>query len=187
MNKKIQVFEVKNFPWDENGYRPQTIAELSYDESGYQLHLKSYETELRMEVTNHNGCVWCDSCMEMFAQFAPDSDKNYINFEINPNGAMVCAIGACREDRISFAADEIGKLNPRTVINADSWEAWIDIPVDFIKKSIPSYTHEEGHKIKANFYKCGDETKYMHFGCWNNIIWQQPDFHRPEFFGEITL
>lgn len=187
MNKKTRIFEVKNFPWDENGYKPETVAELSYDDGGFKLHLKSYETELRAEVTEHNGCVWCDSCMEMFVQFAPDEDKRYINFEINPNGAVVCCIGAGREEREEFPAVVIDGLNPRTKINDDSWEAWIDIPVDFIKKAIPSYNHKEGNKIRANFYKCGDETKYMHFGCWNNIEWSQPDFHRPEFFGEIIL
>jgi hypothetical protein len=41
--------------------------------------------------------------------------------------------------------------------------------------------------ITGNFYKCGDETEYPHFGCWNLIASPVPDFHRPEYFGEIVL
>ncbi|WP_414481477.1 carbohydrate-binding family 9-like protein [Caldicoprobacter sp.] len=44
-----------------------------------------------------------------------------------------------------------------------------------------------GKRIKANFYKCGDKTKYPHWGCWNRIDTPHPDFHRPEFFGDLIL
>ena len=41
--------------------------------------------------------------------------------------------------------------------------------------------------MKGNFYKCGDDTKYPHFGCWNEVVWEEPDFHRPECFGDLIL
>ena len=38
---------------------------------------------------------------------------------------------------------------------------------------------------KANFYKCGDETLHPHFGCWNPVVAEEPNFHLPEFFGTL--
>jgi hypothetical protein len=30
-------------------------------------------------------------------------------------------------------------------------------------------------------------TRYPHYGCWNLIGTERPDFHRPEYFGTIVL
>ncbi|MDR2968576.1 MAG: hypothetical protein LBV32_03105, partial [Tannerellaceae bacterium] len=42
-------------------------------------------------------------------------------------------------------------------------------------------------KIKGNFYKCADGTKYPHYLSWSPVGTEHPDFHRPEYFGEILL
>ena len=42
-------------------------------------------------------------------------------------------------------------------------------------------------KIQANFYKCGEETAHPHYLSWNPIKTSRPDFHRPEYFGELKL
>jgi hypothetical protein len=42
-------------------------------------------------------------------------------------------------------------------------------------------------EIKANFYKCGDELQTPHFLSWNPIEIDQPDFHRPDFFGTLEF
>ena len=41
--------------------------------------------------------------------------------------------------------------------------------------------------IRANFYKCGDKTAHPHYLSWSPIDTPKPDFHRPEFFGELIL
>jgi hypothetical protein len=41
--------------------------------------------------------------------------------------------------------------------------------------------------IRANFYKCGDGTSVPHYVSWNPIEVENPDFHRPEFFGELVM
>ncbi len=43
----------------------------------------------------------------------------------------------------------------------------------------------EGKRIPANFYKCGDKLRTPHFLSWNKIEIEKPDFHRPDFFGEL--
>ena len=43
------------------------------------------------------------------------------------------------------------------------------------------------HSLRANFYKCGDKTAHPHYLSWSPIHTEKPDFHRPEFFGELIL
>ena len=40
-------------------------------------------------------------------------------------------------------------------------------------------------KILGNFYKCADETMNPHFVSWSPIDLPEPNFHCPEFFGNI--
>ena len=42
-------------------------------------------------------------------------------------------------------------------------------------------------KLRATFYKCGDKTAHPHFLSWNPVGTPAPDFHRPDFFGELIL
>jgi len=39
---------------------------------------------------------------------------------------------------------------------------------------------------RANFYRCGGKTDTQ-YACWNPIGCEKPDFHRPEFFGDLTF
>jgi hypothetical protein len=41
--------------------------------------------------------------------------------------------------------------------------------------------------LRANFYKWGDGTSVPHYLTWSHIVTETPDFHRPEFFGELFL
>ena len=64
-----------------------------------------------------------------------------------------------------------------------SWELVVSIPFRLMgldPENLPE-------KILGNFYKCADDTEYPHFVSWNPIDLPTPDFHRPEFFGEIYL
>ena len=180
------VFKVDNFPWDNGGVKPETYAELSYDDGGYRVLMVSYETELRAVETAHNSPVHEDSCMEFFAAFSED-DVRYINFEVNPNGAAHCEFGEGRGSRVCLDPSEIDALGITTRVYDDRWEVSYYIQKELIEKYLPTYRHEKGRRIRANFYKCGDKTGHEHYGCFNNIPWQHPDFHRPEFFAHIEL
>jgi Carbohydrate-binding family 9 len=44
-----------------------------------------------------------------------------------------------------------------------------------------------GVATRANFQKCGDSLPSPHYLVWNYIESENPDFHRPEFFGEVEF
>ena len=41
--------------------------------------------------------------------------------------------------------------------------------------------------LRCNFYKCGDKCDRPHFLSWSPIDKPEPNFHCPEFFGEVIL
>lgn len=187
IEKNGTSFEIKNYPWDENGFRPKTVINIGYDDGGFKIHYVSCETNLRAVETEHNTAVHKDSCMEIYMQFAPKTDKKYINIEVNPNGAVYSSVSTCREISECICAEDINTLGVKTTIKSDCWEVDYYIPKEYILKYIPTYEHKTGTVIKGNFYKCGDLTEKPHFGCFSNIVWKEPDFHRPEFFAEFKL
>ena len=188
IKKTPSTFEIKNFPWkDKYQATPKTFITLSYDDEGINVHFVSYETALRATETEHNTSVHKDSCMEIFMQYAADTDDRYINIEMNPNGAAYSAVSSGRESSQRIDPSDIDTLNIKTEIFKDRWEIKLKIKAEYIKKYIPSYKHESGVHMRGNFYKCGDDTDHPHFGCFNNIEWAYPDFHRPEFFADFVL
>ncbi len=188
ITKKGITFPVSNFPWEKDfPAKPATEVTVGYDDAGYRVRMVSYETTLRAVETAHNTPVCQDSCMELFMQFAPESDPRYINIEVNPNGAAYCGVNYRRGDSILIDPADIDTLCIRTAVYDDRWEIEYVIPSSFIQKYIPAYRHGEGTQIRGNFYKCGDMTDHTHYGCFANIEWDHPDFHRPEFFADFLL
>ena len=51
----------------------------------------------------------------------------------------------------------------------------------------PDFRLIPGIHFRGNCYKCGDRTEHPHFLAWNPVHTPTPDFHRPEFLGEMIL
>ena len=58
---------------------------------------------------------------------------------------------------------------------------------DWSKIPVLEFTLEPGKEIRANCYKCGDLTPKPHYLSWNPSTSANPDFHRPQDFGSMTL
>ena len=191
--------EISCFPWDENGYMPKTEARVVYTEKGFYVYLISYEKEIRAEYVKMNDPVCKDSCMEFFFNPNPEKDERYMNFELNPLGTLYLGIGKDRFDSKKvtdaavagipglfdikpYAAGEVSQDSPEPF-----WSIQFFIPFSFIEKLYGNLDFISGMRMTGNFYKCGDDTRYPHYGCWNKVINEEPDFHRSESFGTLIL
>ena len=117
-----------------------------------------------------------------------------MNFECNCIGAMVGSRRKGRaEDVQPFSPEKMARIErkcsfPREAFEEKDglfeWTVELAIPLELIfgakKIAFPQ-------KLKANFYKCADKTKKPHFLSWQPIELPKPDFHCPQFFGEIEL
>ena len=117
---------------------------------------------------------------------------NYYNFEFNCIGTIHLGWGPGRHNRKFVDPTIINKIEVRSSLGNQvlaeksgkfKWEIMIRIPLECLAfTSLPTL---KGLKTKGNFYKCGDETPEPHFVTWNPIKTENPDYHRPEYFGDI--
>ena len=71
--------------------------------------------------------------------------------------------------------------------NDDGWWLAAAIPFSAISELAGfKVAPKSGTVWRANFYRCGGRTDPQ-YACWNHIDNPQPDFHRPEFFGNLTF
>ncbi len=154
---------------------------------GVFVHFEADEPCPRAVFDNRDDPVYNDSCMEFFFQPFADDDR-YVNFEINPKGAFLCAIGKDRHDRVLL--NELSGCAPcvSARIASDGWSAELFVPERLIGDVFgKSFSVAHTQYIRANFYKCGDLTEQPHYASLFPVKTETPDFHRPEFFQKIYI
>ena len=176
--------------------KPEVRVEVKNDAEKLYLHYFVKGEQLRAVTTEDQGPVWEDSCVEFFCQVP--GDDHYMNFECNCIGAMVGSRRKGRaEDVQPFTPEQMARIErkcsfPREAFEEKDglfeWEVELRIPLDLIFGGVTGYgLPVTGDRLRVNFYKCADKTKKPHFLSWQPIPLPQPNFHCPEFFGEIEL
>ena len=173
-------------------YCPETIVEITNDREFLFLKYTVKGEQLRAATIEDQGPVWEDSCVEFFCQVP--GDRHYMNFETNCIGAMVASRRLGRDKDVQpLPPEEMALIErkssfPREIIEEKDgvfeWKVELRIPLKLIfRDHVPVFPQT----LRANFYKCADKTKRPHFVSWQPITLPKPDFHCPEFFGEIRL
>jgi len=195
---KLPLNEIGNVNWSDFPYKPDVEFSMAYDENNLYLKFKVHESSVRAVNTEPNSAVWEDSCCEFFCDF---DDKGYYNLETNCIGTQLIGYGEKLPDRELAAksrtraeAELINKIKKVSTLGSEPFDVKTgDFSYEIVMK-IPSeafYNHEikfeKGLNFRGNFYKCGDKTARMHFLSWNPIGTETPNFHVPEYFGEIKI
>jgi hypothetical protein len=135
-----------------------------------------------------NSPVHKDSCVEFFMK--KTDEETYMNFEFNCIGACDAARRTSREHKTPLSEEEYASIRRYTNLERKAfhekkgiheWELVVSIPLTLMGIE-PEMLPE---KILGNFYKCADDTDTPHYLSWNPVSVSEPDFHRPNFFGEI--
>jgi len=180
----LEELSIDRFPWDENHYRPESHARLGWTRGGLHVLMYSREPAVRAQETRIGGEVYKDSCLELYIGAA--EEPVYFNLECNPAGVMHIGIGTERAGRRVLAACPAGMRIATSLHKGAWWAVEYVVPADFLL-SEGSIRLENGAKLRGNAYKCGDLSAFRHHGMWNLVDWPKPDFHRPEFFGDLIL
>lgn len=177
--------EISCYKWGD-GYQPVAYAQLVYvDGKGFALHMHCDEKDPKAVYNNYNDPVYKDSCLEFFVSFNANSPL-YMNFEMNSNGAFLSAVRADRKSKTPI--DKLCDIpEVKAHRGADGWDVDVFFSLEMINKLFGECSFAKGSVFKGNFYKCGDETPRPHFGMWSPVELPSPDFHRPEFFGELKI
>jgi len=197
--KKINVFETRasasfsclteleNHLWRDEYpcFIPCRAGLYAVCGEGLFVRFEADEPCPRAVFENRDDPVYNDSCVEFFFQPFAD-DERYINFEINPKGAFLCAVGKDRFERVFLS--NLSGCNPvvNGHIDSDGWSAELFIPEQLISDVYgKNFSVSDVEYIRSNFYKCGDLTEQPHYASMFCVETAAPDFHRPEFFQKI--
>jgi len=183
-----ETIEILNWP-KQYSYRPITYFNIGRSSDAVFIKYSVHGSMLRAIYTNDHDPVHEDSCVEFFCM--PQDAKKYTNFEFNCIGTCSASSRSGRsEDVVPFSKDEMKTIERYPSIGHRAfnemegmfeWELTVKIPMKLMNidpENLPE-------KIKGNFYKCADGTDSMHFVSWSPINTENPDFHRPEFFGDL--
>lgn len=175
--------------WEEFSYIPKVGFKIAHNGTEILLKYTVSEKYTMARETKTNGNVYKDSCVEFFISF---DQTNYYNLEFNGIGTRHVAYGPGRNGRKFVDSKILEGITIKSSLGdkpfdekagLGKWEITMVIPVScFAFSTIDSLN---GVKATANFYKCGDETSLPHFVTWSPIDTPNPDYHRPEFFGEL--
>lgn len=190
--ENVAYHPIDRVNWEAYPYQPHASFRIAHTDESILLHYRVTEDSVRARYGEENGSVWTDSCVEFFS--VPAGDGIYYNLECNCIGTILLAAGAERNHREAAPLEITGQVKRwaslgrepfEERVGACTWEVALLIPYSvFFKHTI---TGLDGAVVRANFYKCGDELQKPHFLSWNPIKIENPDFHRPDFFGTLEF
>lgn len=190
----ISYTSISNVNWpNEFPYKPKVEFAAAHTGDALLLHYRVEEQSVRAVAEKDHEHIWEDACVEFFVM-PVEADELYYNIECNCTGKLIVAVGEGRDGRKPAPAEVMRKIDrwaslgtePFDVRNEPTkWEVALRVPITtFFKHKFESF---EGLVAKGNVYKCGDKLPVPHFISWSPIKTENPDFHRPEFFGQMIF
>ena len=168
---------------EREGY-PKTTVRGVYSDEGISLKFETDENpkDILSRFGNYGDPAYRDSCVEFF--FNPDPSKydKYFNFELSAGGGLLVGLRRDRSDKNAPEGD-LKEFDIEIQQTETGWQAKLFVPFAFVERHLGPFAGT----FAGNFQKCGDDTVFPHFTTWNRIDVPKPDFHRPEFFGELIL
>lgn len=188
--ERLEYIPVDN----RNGWKLDEVTEASfaawYDREYLHVHFRTSKAPLFYRYSGDQSPVSRDSCVEVFVK--PHPDGEYWNFEFNVGGSVNASHRFVRPEPTRLTSPEIATIRRRAVPevalgteisgNGNSWDFEADIPWELMGV-VPA----KDMRLQANFYACASEGNPPYCLSWAPIDTPEPDFHRPEFFGDIVL
>lgn len=192
LDLEIEALKLEVVNWKEFPYKPAVSVQIAYNENELFLRYKVREQAIKAVITETNGAVWTDSCVEFF--LSPDGNDEYYNLEMNCIGTTLLGFRKKGEPATHGTDEQITSIRRTSSLGnlpfaeekvETSWEITIAIPWEaFFNHALKPL---QGKKMRGNFYKCGDHLSVPHFVSWTKIKTDNPSFHVPESFGGLEF
>ncbi len=177
--------------WPEHPYCPEVSFRIGHTGAEIWLAFSVTEARVRALETRVHGEVYKDSCVEFFISF---DRLNYYNFEFSCIGTPHLAYGPDRHNRTFVPLPLMERIEVLSSLGSQpfaekaggfDWTLTARIPVACF--AFDALTSLDGVPATANFYKVGSGLSVPHYLTWSPVGTPAPDYHRPEFFGEIVF
>ena len=182
--------------WASFPYHP--LAEFRIMHSETEIYLQFHVREQGARATfnyDAGSSPYRDDCVEFF-MIPSDRDPSYFNLEMNCIGHGTFHYGPTRNERHRCGDEIVSQIRRESTLGSQAfgmregeqeWTLTIAIPKRLYAQADLDLTQFSGRTVRANFYKCGDDTAVPHFLSWNPVTTPRPNFHVPECFGEIRF
>lgn len=188
----IAGIKIEDYLWMQNSYQPEVFVQACYSNEYIYLKFLVFEQKVTIRYLNIGDPVFKDSCVEFFVNLFPHETQQYFNLELNAIGTIKMGYGIKR-NREYLAVSDLNDIKVVTSITkpvegfhgSANWKLYCAVPIKVLEKYAEKAFRAED--AIGNFYKCGDETEFKHYGMWNPIENPTPDFHLPDYFGKIVF
>ena len=193
----LDPLELANFIGERPAHFPQVQAKLTYDQTAIYVIFRVADQYVRALAQNYQDEVFHDSCVEFFLTPGENTAQGYFNFEVNCGGtALFHHQTGRRENDVAVSKDDFDQVQlahtlPK-IVNPEIEESliWVveyRLPFDILRRYAPVVQPAPGVIWRTNFYKCADGSSHPHWLNWAPVNLPKPDFHRPEFFGQLVF
>lgn len=195
---QAEALKIASFHPKSSTHRPGVLARLLYDAQNIYVHFKVTDQYIRSVITQPQGSVCTDSCVEFF--FKPKADRGYLNVEANCGGTFLCSYiedhrrkpGGFEKftsvDLTWLAQIRCHHTLPNVVepemAAPCEWRLAYALPLALIEAYTGPLGTLAGQTWTANLYKCGDKTSHPHWASWAPIG-DELNFHQPDKFAPI--
>ncbi|WP_210466509.1 carbohydrate-binding family 9-like protein [Rufibacter roseolus] len=187
---QLEKHAINTAPWPDYPYKPSVSFAVAHSNDCFFVKFYVEEDAIRAVFRKTNDPVYRDSCVELFIAF--NDERAYYNLEFNSLGSCLMAYGAGKENRRFLSEAVIREIKRYAQLSvgelpnaAVKWELTLVIPVEVF--CFHGFTSLNEQTCKVNFYKCGDDLPKPHYLTWNTIKAASPNFHLPEYFGELQF
>lgn len=190
----VEWHAIDQVNWADFPYRPDVRFRIMHSETEIYLQYEVREDGVRATYGQDAGSLpYLDDCVEFF-MIPSDRDSAYFNLEMNCIGHGTFHYGPNRSERHRCGEEIVRQIRRESTLGSEpfgtcegpqAWTLTIAVPKRLYAQSDLNLTSFSGRTVRANFYKCGDHTAVPHFLSWNPVGSPRPNFHTPEWFGEI--
>ncbi len=198
-SEQIEFNNIDTENWSGYNYTPDVKFRIAYSPTEIYIQYSVTENDIKATYADDEGSApYKDSCVEFFC--IPDEYNNYYNLELNCIAKGTFAGGAERTGRTKYGKDVLNKIRRHSTLPTEAfgtktkaensnqpyqWQVTVALPIELF--SLAEVKPLKGRTIKANFFKCGDDMPERHYLSWNPIGTEKPNFHTPEYFGNLEF
>jgi hypothetical protein len=195
--KSVKPIDIVHYMGKVSEFQPKVQAKMTYDDNNVYVIFQVQDRFVKSIVTEYNGPVSTDSCVEFF--FSPDTGLplHYFNLEINAGGTpLMFYIEKAMPNTKRLTPEELQQIeiahSMPEVVNPEitdpvTWTIEYRVPISLLQKYSNVTKPATGTVWKANFYKTGSRTSNPNYITWSVVDFPRPNFHLPQFFGTLIF
>jgi len=173
----------------EDGAAPEqaTTVRLAHDDDALWVQFDCADRDIWATHADRDGPLWEEETVEVFIAPGEEIPAAYLEFEVNPLGAVFDARVANPHGRrdtmsVDIAWNAAGLVAEVARPTPGSWRVDLALPWGDLCEGAPPRVW------RANFFRIErPRDGAPEYSCWSPTLTRPPDFHKPACFGTLIL